>query len=191
MHRSNLKVFQKTINVLKNKKLRVVLILVIFSIFIINFSHQYINEHIVLDSNQVTLSKCVDGDTAHFYINGKNVKVRFLAIDTPETVKPGTPVQPYGKEASEFTSNALKNAKEIRLEYEESNKIDKYNRTLAYVFVDGELLQEQLLLKGYAKMTCLCNNYRYSSILNAAERKAKENKLGLWGGINDGYITSY
>jgi micrococcal nuclease len=104
-----------------------------------------------------------------------------LAIDTPETVKPGTPVQPYGKEASEFTSNALKNAKEIRLEYEESNKIDKYNRTLAYVFVDGELLQEQLLLKGYAKMTCLCNNYRYSSILNAAERKAKENKLGLWG----------
>lgn len=181
MHRSNLKVFQKTINVLKNKKLRVVLILVICSIFIINFSHQYINEHITLDSNQVTLSKCVDGDTAHFYINGKNVKVRFLAIDTPETVKPGTPVQPYGKEASEFTSNALKNAKEIRLEYEESNKIDKYNRTLAYVFVDGELLQEQLLLKGYAKMTCLCNNYRYSSILNAAERKAKENKLGLWG----------
>ena len=100
----------KTINVFKNKKLRVVLILVICSIFIINFSHQYINEHITLDSNQVTLSKCVDGDTAHFYINGKNVKVRFLAIDTPETVKPGTPVQPYGKEASEFTSNALKNA---------------------------------------------------------------------------------
>lgn len=87
----------KTINVFKNKKLRVVLILVICSIFIINFSHQYINEHITLDSNQVTLSKCVDGDTAHFYINGKNVKVRFLAIDTPETVKPGTPVQPYGK----------------------------------------------------------------------------------------------
>ena len=77
----------KTINVFKNKKLRVVLILVICSIFIINFSHQYINEHITLDSNQVTLSKCVDGDTAHFYINGKNVKVRFLAIDTPETVK--------------------------------------------------------------------------------------------------------
>lgn len=77
MHRSNLKVFQKTINVLKNKKLRVVLILVIFSIFIINFSHQYINEHIVLDSNQVTLSKCVDGDTAHFYI-----MVRMLKSDS-------------------------------------------------------------------------------------------------------------
>ena len=113
MHRSNLKVFQKTINVLKNKKLRVVLILVICSIFIINFSHQYINEHIALDSNQVTLSKCVDGDTAHFYINGKNVKVRFLAIDTPETVKKGVEVQKYGPEASNLNGEILSKAKNV------------------------------------------------------------------------------
>ena len=56
-----------------------------------------------LEQKGVKLTKCTDGDTAHFMIDGQDTTVRFLAIDTPETKKPNTPVQPYGKEASRYT----------------------------------------------------------------------------------------
>lgn len=174
------RIYKRISKTVCNKKTRKVLIAIILLIFVINYSKQYLNDHTALESEQVTLSKPVDGDTAHFLVNGEDITVRFLAIDTPETVKPGVAVQPFGKEASEFTSQALKNAKKIRLEYEESNRIDKYDRILAYVFVDDQLLQEQLLSKGYAKMTCFCDGYRYSSALKQAEINARENKQGVW-----------
>ena len=66
----------------------------------------------------VTLNKCVDGDTAWFNINGEKIKARFLAIDTPESTNK---IEPYGKEASEFTCNLLKNAKKIEIEYDENS----------------------------------------------------------------------
>ena len=56
------------------------------------------------DQVNVKLSKCTDGDTAHFIIDGKDTKVRFLAIDTPESVKENNIVEPFGKEASEYLS---------------------------------------------------------------------------------------
>ena len=143
MYRKINRILKRILSVFSNKKIRKILVLIVLLVFIIGYSKQYLNNHIALESEQVTLSKLVDGDTAHFQVNGEDITVRFLAIDTPETVKPGVPVQPFGKEASEFTSQALKNAKEIRLEYEESNRIDKYERILAYVFVDDQLLQEQ------------------------------------------------
>lgn len=133
-----------------------------------------------LDNNEVELVKCVDGDTARFLINGNEETVRFLAIDTPETVKPGTPVQPYGKEASDYTCNILTNASEIKLEYEEGNQTDKYGRGLAWIFADGELVQENLISEGYGKVAYLYGDYRYTSDLQRAETLAKENRLGIW-----------
>lgn len=156
------------------------LIVCLCAVFIATYTQNYVNEHKVLDSNLVTLEKTVDGDTAWFLIDGEKVKVRFLAIDTPETVKPNTTVQAYGKEASDYTANELKNAKEIKLEYEESNLIDKYGRTLAYVFVDGELLQEKLLENGLAKMTCKCAGYRYLNRMIKAQTEAQNAKIGMW-----------
>ena len=66
-----------------------------------------------------------------------------MAIDTPEsTIR----VDPYGKGASEFTCNLLTNAAQIQIEYDDnSDKQDKYNRKLVWVFVDGKLLQEQVV----------------------------------------------
>lgn len=133
-----------------------------------------------IDSSTVQFSKCTDGDTAHFIVDGEEVTVRFLAIDTPETVKPGTPIQPYGKEASNRTCELITNAKAIRLEYEDNNKKDKYGRLLAWVFADGILIQEDLISKGYAKVAYLYGNYKYTSKLQTAESKAKENELGIW-----------
>jgi len=135
-----------------------------------------------LEEEVVTLEKCVDGDTATFQDSlGSIFKTRFLAIDTPETVHPTKKVEQYGKEASEYTCNRLTNAKEIKLEYDEgSDKEDKYGRRLAWIFVDGELLQEELIELGYAKVAYLYGDYRYTELLQEKEQQSKEKKVGIW-----------
>lgn len=137
------------------------------------------------ESDTVAFSKCVDGDTAKFIINGKEYSTRFLAIDTPETKHPKKGVEPFGKEASSYTCNALKKASSIVLEYDKnSTKEDKYGRRLAWIFVDGELLQEKLIRKGYAKVAYLYGDYQYTEKLKKVEKKAKEEKLGVWQDTN-------
>lgn len=137
-------------------------------------------------SDIVTLEKCVDGDTARFQLSdGTVIKTRFLAIDTPESVHPTKEVELYGKDASEYTCNRLTNAKEIKLEYDgSSEKIDKYGRTLAWVFVDGELLQRQLVDIGYAKVAYLYGDYEYTETLQEIEEQAKTSKKGIWSEEN-------
>lgn len=130
---------------------------------------------------QVTLSKCVDGDTATFDIDGKKVKIRFLAIDTPESVHPYKEVQEYGKDASEYTCNILKNANTIEIAYEDNlSKKDKYGRTLAWVFADSKLVQESLVEVGYARVRYVYAKYTYLDILYEAQEKAKSKKIGIW-----------
>lgn len=130
---------------------------------------------------EVTLVECVDGDTARFKLNKEEIKVRFIGIDTPESVKANTEVEPYGKEASKYTCNKLKKANEIEIEYEEnSDKQDRYGRTLAYVFVDDKLLESLILKKGYASVKYTKNNYKYIDELKKAEEYAKEKKLGIY-----------
>ena len=134
-----------------------------------------------LDTEKVTLDKCVDGDTAWFIMDKERIKVRFLAIDTPETVHPTKDTELYGKDASEFTCNMLTNAEIIELEFDpKSTKTDKYGRYLAWIFVDDILLQDKLIKIGYAKVAYLYGNYIYTEQLQLSEEKAKEDKLGLW-----------
>lgn len=127
----------------------------------------------------VTLSSCIDGDTAKFNISGEEKKVRFLAVDTPETKHPTKGEEPFGKEASNYTCNRLKKAKKIELEYD-GNKEDKYGRTLAFIFVDDKLLQKDLVKNGYAKVAYLYKKYEYTDILKGAEENAKKNKKRIW-----------
>lgn len=125
-----------------------------------------------------TLNKCVDGDTAWFNVNGEVIKTRFLAIDTPEST---TKIEEYGKEASEYTCNMLTNAKKIEIEYDDnSDKLDKYNRHLVWVFVDNTLLQKSLIENGLAEVAYLYGDYKYTSILEDSEELAKEKKLNIW-----------
>ena len=70
---------------------------------------------VVYAKEQVRLSKCVDGDTARFIIDNKEYSTRFLAIDTPEVKHPKKKVEPFGKEASNYTCKRLENAKKIEL----------------------------------------------------------------------------
>lgn len=129
----------------------------------------------------VKFSEGVDGDTAKFDMNGEIIKVRFLAVDTPESVHPTKEVQAYGVEASDFTKEKLKNAKTIELEFDNnSDKTDKYGRYLAWIWVDGELLQDLLVKEGLAKVAYLYADYKYTSLLQESEKIAKEDKIGIW-----------
>lgn len=130
----------------------------------------------------VTLEACVDGDTAKFRTkNDEVIKARFLAVDTPETVHPTKGEEPYGKDASNYTCETLTNAKEIKLEYDSnSEEEDNYGRKLVWVFVDGVLIQESLISKGYAEVAYLYDDYKYTSLLQDTQEVAKVNKVGIW-----------
>ena len=86
----------------------------------------FININVFAEEIEVKLSKCVDGDTAKFIYKDEVITARFLAIDTPESVHPTIGEEPYGKEASEYTCNSLKNASKIELEYDtDSDELEK------------------------------------------------------------------
>ena len=130
---------------------------------------------------KVTYSESVDGDTAKFELDGKEITVRFLGIDTPETVHPTKGEEPYGKEASNYTKQKLENAEKIEIEYDENaSKTDKYERPLVWVWVDDTLLQEELISNGLARTYMLQDNYKYAWMLQENEEKAKEEKVGIW-----------
>lgn len=126
----------------------------------------------------VKLAKCVDGDTTHFIVDGATVKVRYLAINAPEYTKKK---EPYGKEASKYVCEILTTAKTIELEYDDgSDKLDKYGRTLAWVYVDGQLLQQKLVEQGLAEVKYIYGDYAYTNELKKAEKVAKADKLNMW-----------
>ena len=111
----------------------------------------------------------------------KEITARFLAIDTPESVHPTIGEEPFGKDASEYTCKALQNAETIVLEFDKnSDKKDKYDRYLVWVFIDGELLQKKLIKKGYAEVAYLYDDYKYTAELEKEKQKAKEKKIGIW-----------
>ena len=152
----------------------------IFLLLCFTFFFLYANAE---DSNVdiVKFKKCIDGDTALFTLNNEEIKVRFLAIDTPETVHPNKEKDPIGVLASEYTCNKIKNANSLKLEYDkDSSKYDKYNRVLAWVWIDNYLLQEELINLGYAKLDYLYGDYKYIDRLFKLEDLSKEKKLGIW-----------
>ncbi|HHU6751528.1 TPA: thermonuclease family protein [Staphylococcus pseudintermedius] len=130
--------------------------------------------------------KHIDGDTSKFNIDGKERTVRYLLIDTPETKHPRFGVQPFGREASERTRSLLSSAKKIEIEYDVGPKTDKYGRDLAYVFVDGKMVNEILVREGLAKVAYVYPpNTKYLDRLKAAEALAKQEKLGIWSEQTD------
>lgn len=134
------------------------------------------------EKEEVIFNKCVDGDTVKVTVDGEVKTVRFLAIDTPESVHPTKEVEEFGKEASDFTCNLVSNAKKMYLEYDKnSDKEDKYGRLLAYVYADDLMVQKELIKKGYAEVAYLYADYTYTSELQDLQEVAKKQKVGIWG----------
>lgn len=130
---------------------------------------------------EVELVEVIDGDTAKFKMNGEQITVRFLGINTKETVDPEIVEEVWGKEASDFTKEKLENATKIELEFDEvADEKDKYDRYLSWIWIDDELLQNLLVENGLAENYMLQNNYKYAGMLQESEENAKNNKLGIW-----------
>lgn len=129
-----------------------------------------------LNREQVTLDHCIDGDTASVIVKGKKQSVRFLAIDAPEYTKE---IEAYGKESTDFVCDSLMNVSTIELEYDGARE-DKYGRLLAWVFVDDELLQYQIVRNGLAEVAYIYDDYRYVEELYTAQDKARNEGLNIW-----------
>lgn len=148
-------------------------LILLISIFFICINNVYAKE-------LVKFSKCVDGDTIKVIIDNEEYTIRMLSIDTPEITKEEKP-EYYAKEASDYTCKKITKAKKIELEYDpKSDKFDKYQRLLAWVFVDSKLLQEELIEKGYAKVAYLYDDYKYNDILKEKQELASAKNIGIW-----------
>ncbi|MFD1129167.1 thermonuclease family protein [Paenibacillus provencensis] len=129
----------------------------------------------------VTLDRAVDGDTFNVMYEGKSQSVRMLLVDTPETSHPKLGVQPLGNEAKEYTKQALEQADQIELEFDIGPNRDKYSRLLAYVYVDGVMLQESLLEQGYARVAYIYPpNVRYVDQFEAIQKDSQNKAIGIW-----------
>lgn len=130
----------------------------------------------------VTLSSCIDGDTAKFIINNEIKSVRFLSIDTPEsTIKKDE----YGKMASDFTCDKLTKAKKIELEYDKNSDLtDKYGRILSWVWVNGYLLQDEIIKVGLGEVAYVYGKYKYTPLLQDHQAIAQASGLNIWAKVD-------
>jgi micrococcal nuclease len=126
------------------------------------------------------VTKVVDGDTIKVKINGQEETIRLLLIDTPETVHPNKPVQPFGPEASAFVKELLED-KKVKVELGISER-DKYGRLLAYVYTEsGEMVNELLLAEGLARVAYIYEpNTKYIDEFYAIQKKAQKQNVGIW-----------
>lgn len=136
------------------------------------------------DENRVKVLKVVDGDTIEVLINGEKKNIRFIGIDTPETVDPRRPVGCFGKEASDENKRLLE-GKVVILE-KDISETDKYNRLLRYVYLpldDGTLLfvNDYLVRQGFAQASTYPPDVRESDRFLKAQAEARDNNRGLWG----------
>ncbi len=128
-----------------------------------------------------TVERVIDGDTFTIRQSDKELRVRLIGIDTPETVDPRAPVECFGVEASSEAKRIL-DGQRVRLETDSSqDTYDKYGRLLAYAYLpDGTLFNEYMIAEGYGTEYTFALPYKYQDEFKQAERDARAEKKGLW-----------
>jgi micrococcal nuclease len=125
--------------------------------------------------------KVTDGDTIRVdFVEGeKNRPIRYIGIDTPETVHPTLGVQPFGPEAS-TRNKSLVGSKRVCLEPDVS-ETDRYDRLLRYVWLaDGRMVNEVLVQEGLAVLDTFPPDVKYADRFLAAQALARDSGLGVW-----------
>lgn len=123
--------------------------------------------------------RAIDGDTIEVRLDGRREDVRYIGVDTPETVKPGAPVQCFGPQASRFNHRAV-DGRRVRLVFDAERR-DRYGRLLAYVYRGGRLLSAELLRRGLARRLTIPPNDRFAARFERLELAAARAGRGLWG----------
>jgi micrococcal nuclease len=144
-------------------------------------SAKVVNTTQLISSPQSTASakvvRVIDGDTIELE-NGE--KVRYIGVNTPELHHPQKGKECFGQEAYE-KNKSLVEGKVVTLQKDVS-ETDRYGRLLRYVWIDTTLVNESLVLEGYAFSSSYPPDISLQKFLNAAQERARENKVGLWSG---------
>jgi micrococcal nuclease len=122
--------------------------------------------------------RAVDGDTIEVQVEGRREDVRYIGVDTPETVKPGTPVQCFGPRAHRFDA-ALVTHRRVRLEFDAERR-DVYGRLLAYVRLGHRFVNAELVRRGLARTLTIPPNDRFARRFKRLEMAAARAGRGLW-----------
>lgn len=130
------------------------------------------------------VQKVVDGDTFYIKKDGKDVKVRLIGVDAPESVAPSASGKENTKEG-EIAAAYLKeliDGKNVYLEYD-LDDYDQYGRLLAYVYKSDQktMVQRLLLSDGMATVVTYQPNVKYSDEFLELQRKARSESRGFWG----------
>jgi micrococcal nuclease len=118
------------------------------------------------------------GDTFHVLRGGRDVTIRLIGIDTPEVGWYGRKAECYGAAAGPFLRRRI-DGERVRLEFDQE-RLDPYDRTLAYAHHEGKMLNVLLVRRGYARVTIYEPNDKYVGRLRRAQRAARDNGAGLW-----------
>ena len=127
------------------------------------------------------VTRVVDGDTIHVRAGARDVTVRLIGINTPETVAPGRPVECFGPQAS-AEAHRLLDGRSVYLERDSSqDAVDRYGRTLAYVWISGtDLFNLDMVQGGFAKEYTYRTPYHHRDDFIAAQDAAVAEGAGLW-----------
>ena len=141
-----------------------------------------VQQSLVAKPGYYNVAYITDGDTFAVNMDGRTEKVRLIGVDTPETVKPNSPQECYGKIASDFTKHTLTD-QTVRLEADPINQNrDRYNRLLRYAYLEnGSLFNAKLISEGYA-FAYLSFPFSKSEEFRQLQAKAREDGVGLWAG---------
>jgi micrococcal nuclease len=128
-------------------------------------------------SSTARVERVVDGDTI---VLAGGERVRYIGVDTPESVKPGTPVQCFAKQASAFNERLI-DGQQVRLRYD-AERVDRYGRTLAYVYRvrDGLFVNAELVRRGYARTLTIPPDVSHAAEFARLARTARSRARGLW-----------
>lgn len=123
--------------------------------------------------------RAIDGDTIEARIDGRLEDVRYIGVDTPETVKPDTPVQCFGPRASAFNHHLVE-ARRVRLVFGVERR-DVYGRLLAYVYLGHRMVNAILARRGLARSLTIPPNDRFAALFRRLALRAARTGRGLWG----------
>lgn len=124
------------------------------------------------------VARVVDGDTIEVDLDSGEEDVRYIGIDTPESVKPDAPVECFGPEASR-RNHELVEGRRVRLVFDRERR-DDYGRLLAYVYVGDEFINAELIAGGYARTLEIEPNTAHASELARLQQQAADAGRGMW-----------
>lgn len=132
-------------------------------------------------SASARVERVVDGDTVVVEVGGREERVRYLGVDTPESVKPNAPVECWGRNASALNTQLVA-GDEVSLRFDRELR-DRYDRLLAYVYRadDGLFVNARLVRDGAARTLSIAPNTAHAAELAHLQSAARAARRGLWG----------